>query len=73
MRPSEDIERLIRAEHWDPFCVLGPHTVERQGVQRILVRTIQPYAASVSVVVKGETIPAERAGPGGIFELASRG
>ena len=36
MRPSEDIERLIRAEHWDPFCVLGPHTVTANGIKRAL-------------------------------------
>ena len=63
-----DLAALARAEHGEPFRLLGPQTVEREGVQRILVRAIQPYAASVSVVVKGETIPAERAGPDGIFE-----
>jgi 1,4-alpha-glucan branching enzyme len=63
-----DLAALARAEHGEPFRLLGPHAVEREGLQRILVRTIQPYAASVSVVVKGETIPAERAGPEGIFE-----
>jgi 1,4-alpha-glucan branching enzyme len=71
-KPASELElelaALARAEHGEPFRLLGPHTVEREGVQRILVRTIQPYAASVSVVVKGETIPAERAGPDGIFE-----
>jgi 1,4-alpha-glucan branching enzyme len=63
-----DLAALARAEHGEPFRLLGPQTVEREGTQRIVVRTMQPYAASVSVVVKGETIPAERAGPEGIFE-----
>ena len=44
MRPSEDIERLIRAEHWDPFCVLGPHTVTANGKRATLVRAFLPEA-----------------------------
>ena len=47
--------------------------VEREGGRRILVRTIQPYATAVSVVLSsGETIPAKRLelgdGADGIFE-----
>ena len=63
-----ELAALARAEHGEPFRLLGPHAVEREGRPRVLVRTIQPYAASVSLVVNGETIPAERAGPDGIFE-----
>src|SRR2546428_13612 len=44
MRPSEDIERLIRAEHWDPFCVLGPRTVTANGKRATLVRAFLPEA-----------------------------
>ncbi|PYU33517.1 MAG: 1,4-alpha-glucan branching enzyme, partial [Acidobacteria bacterium] len=69
--PSElelELAALARAEHGEPFRLLGPHAVQREGAQRILVRTIQPYAGAVSVVLEGRAFPAERVHPGGIFE-----
>jgi len=70
--PASELElelaALARAEHGEPFRLLGPHIVERDRAQRILVRTIQPYASSVSVIVEGRAFPAELVQPGGIFE-----
>jgi len=69
--PSElelELAALARAEHGEPFRLLGPHPAQREGAQRFLVRTIQPYAAAVSVVLEGRAFPAERVHPGGIFE-----
>lgn len=63
-----ELAALARAEHGEPFRLLGPHIVERDRAQRVLVRTIQPYAASVSVIVEGRAFPAELVQPGGIFE-----
>ena len=60
-----ELAALARAEHGEPFRLLGPHTVEGG---RVVVRTIQPYAASVSVIVEGRAFPAELVQPGGIFE-----
>ncbi len=69
-RPTSELEReldaLARAEYGDPFHLLGPHIV--QG-DRVLVRTIQPYAASVSVAIEGRSFPAELVHSGGIFEV----
>jgi 1,4-alpha-glucan branching enzyme len=62
---DQELEALARAEHGEPFRLLGPHTVQRD---RVLVRTIQPYAASVSVVVEGRSFAAEVVHSGGIFE-----
>ena len=72
-RLEVELEVLARAEHGEAFRLLGPHMVEREGGRRILVRTIQPYATAVSVVLSsGETIPAKRLelgdGADGIFE-----
>jgi len=74
--PVSELERelaaLARAEHGDAFRLLGPHAVERGGERRIVVRAMQPHAASVSVLVNGEVIPGERietGGPSGIFEV----
>jgi len=70
--PASELElelaALARAEHGEPFRLLGPQIVERDRAQRVLVRTIQPYAASVSVIVEGRAFPAELVQPGGIFE-----
>ena len=68
-----ELEALARAEHGEAFRLLGPHMVDREGGRRILVRTIQPYATAVSVVLSsGETIPAKRLelgdGADGVFE-----
>jgi len=55
-----ELTAVARAEHGEVFRLLGPHAVEREGGRRILVRTIQPYASSVSIVIGDETIRAER-------------
>ena len=72
-RLEVELEALARAEHGEAFRLLGPHLVEREGGRRILVRTIQPYATAVSVVLSsGEAIPTKRLelgdGADGIFE-----
>ena len=36
---------LLRAEHPDPFGILGPHEVERDGARRWVVHVIHPYAS----------------------------
>ncbi len=64
-----DLAALARAEHGEPFRLLGPHIVQRDGGQRILVRVIHPYAASISVVVEGHAFPTDLAHAGGIFEV----
>jgi 1,4-alpha-glucan branching enzyme len=64
-----ELAALARAEHGEPFRLLGPHTVERDGGQRILVRALHPYATALSVVVQGRAFAAELVQPGGIFEV----
>ena len=63
-----ELAALARAEHGEPFRLLGLHSVEREGAGRRLIRVLHPHAASVTVVVHGEAIPAEKTGPEGIFE-----
>src|ERR1700722_2574408 len=59
---------LLRAEHLDPFSVLGPHEVERDGARRWVIRVIHPYARDIDILLDGEVIPASRLEPEGIFE-----
>src|SRR2546430_6434921 len=63
-----ELDALARAAHGEPFRLLGPHAIQRDGEQRILVRVLHPYAASLSVVVEGRAFPMELGHPGGIFE-----
>ncbi|MEO0888329.1 MAG: 1,4-alpha-glucan branching enzyme, partial [Cyanobacteria bacterium J06648_10] len=50
----EQIERVIRNQHHNPFEVLGPHTVEQDGKQIWAVRAYLPNA-DVAWVVLPET------------------
>ena len=56
----------------DPFAVLGPHLTE-DG--RVTIRTVQPAAASVDVVLtgSGESRPMARVGADGMFEATLTG
>jgi 1,4-alpha-glucan branching enzyme len=65
---ADELALLMRAEHSDPFRLLGPHVTERDGVRRVLIRTIQPHAAAVEIMLRGKAIPAERIHADGIFE-----
>jgi 1,4-alpha-glucan branching enzyme len=66
--PLSDNSRLLRAEHSDPFSILGPHEVERDGTRRWIVRTIHPYALEMAILLDGRVIPMARVEPEGIFE-----
>ncbi len=67
---SVELAALVRAEHSDPFRVLGPHAVESGGGKRIAIRTIQPHAAEVSILLAGggARYAATRIHPDGLFE-----
>jgi 1,4-alpha-glucan branching enzyme len=65
-RPS-DAQLLLRAEHSDPFAYLGPHAIQPGG-NRYVVRSIQPQAVSLHVLIGGQEIAAQRIDPGGVFE-----
>jgi 1,4-alpha-glucan branching enzyme len=47
----DDVERLLRAEHWDPFSVLGPHAIVEDGRSVLAVRAFAPDAREVSVII----------------------
>jgi 1,4-alpha-glucan branching enzyme len=65
-----EIELLVRAEHSDPFRVLGPHAVESGGKRTIVIRTLQPHAASVAVLwgKARKSYAAARIHPDGLYE-----
>ena len=45
-----EIDRIIHADHGDPFSVLGMHTEGEGAKAKLVVRTYQPQARSVAVV-----------------------
>ncbi|MBZ5699831.1 MAG: 1,4-alpha-glucan branching protein GlgB [Acidobacteriia bacterium] len=63
---------LSRAEHPDPFRLLGPHVAGEGDAKRLVVRAFLPRASEVSVVLEGHPnpVPALRISPEGLFEAA---
>jgi len=55
MPASKDVEALVRAEHHDPFSILGPHDDEQGGQ---FIRAFLPEALSVQLLSRdtGEPI-----------------
>ena len=47
----EQVERIVRNQHHNPFEVLGPHTVEQDGKQVWAVRTYLPTADTAWVLL----------------------
>ena len=66
--PLSENALLLRAEHTDPFGTLGPHEVERNGARHVIVRVLHPFAREIAILIDGQTIPAERIEPAGLFE-----
>lgn len=61
---QEDVELIVRAEHFDPFRILGMHRVEGG----IVVRAFLPEARQAWVVTGKEAQPLERIHPEGFFD-----
>ncbi len=67
--PRGEIEALLRAEHSDPFHLLGPHPVQRDAANYFAIRVFQPRAAAVAVMAgSAATVPGERIHADGFFE-----
>jgi 1,4-alpha-glucan branching enzyme len=71
-----DLQQILKAEHPDPFRVLGMHTVSVGGELRLVVRAFLPGAESVWVAdADGHDVaPMEQVHPDGFYEtLLPRG
>jgi 1,4-alpha-glucan branching enzyme len=64
-----EIENIVRAEHPDPFQILGPHWTEHGGVPTITIRAYHPGAVEVLVLANGSSYPGIRVHPEGLFEV----
>src|SRR4051794_40287653 len=70
----EIIDHLVHANFWDPFSVLGPHEVERDGKPARAIRAFLPEAKNAWVVMPGKgqsvtRVPLHRIHPDGLFEV----
>ncbi len=67
---EEDINAFVEARHPDPFGVLGPHAVLRNGKQLLSIRVFLPGAQKVWILTRpgGEELLANPLHPEGFFE-----
>jgi 1,4-alpha-glucan branching enzyme len=67
---SNGLESLIQARHSDPFSILGPHWVEREGKRVLAISALCPGADEMSVAwaANQKAYPARRIHPAGVFE-----
>ncbi len=72
---SAEIELIVRAEHADPFHILGPHRLEDEKGPGLAIRAFLPEAdqAFVRDARSGELHPMERIHPDGFYEVLLRG
>jgi 1,4-alpha-glucan branching enzyme len=66
----QEMEAITGGYHGDPFALLGPHMVEREGKTEWVIRAFLPQAAEAALLLGGATIPMERTHPGGLFTAA---
>ena len=58
---SPEVESILRAEHADPFAVLGPHPIETGAGRAIAIRVFLPRVNDVSVVLES-SVAGQRGG-----------
>ncbi|HXD20029.1 MAG TPA: 1,4-alpha-glucan branching protein GlgB [Vicinamibacterales bacterium] len=69
-RTVEDdaLDAVAAGEADDPFAVLGPHGTRHDGRPAIVIRTMQPSATGVELLVGDRAIPMVRRHRDGLFE-----
>ncbi len=65
-----EVEEIVSGKHSDPFHILGPHWMERDGHPLLAIRAFRPGASGLEVVwsASGQAYGAERIHPDGAFE-----
>jgi 1,4-alpha-glucan branching enzyme len=65
------IERLVKAQHWNSYEILGPHPTSLNGKPAFVVRTFAPAAQEARVIPDfpgSEPLPMKRVHEAGLFE-----
>src|SRR5579871_4956786 len=65
-----EVEQLLRGELSDPFHLLGPHWIERNGKSFLSIRAFRAGATAATILWQGgqKVIPAAKLHPDGFFE-----
>jgi 1,4-alpha-glucan branching enzyme len=68
--PPEEIDQILRAEHRDPFHILGAHLVTIQGQSAVAIRAFLPGVQTARAVAMDlpATQPMTKIRPQGFFE-----
>ena len=69
MDMNEQIDRLLRAEHYDPFKVLGVHFTGKEN-NTATIRCFQPQARTVFLLIDDQEIPMVKIMEEGLFEAS---
>jgi len=69
-RFHEELKSLAQGEFSDPFGILGPHRLERDGQSILVIRALRPGAASLDVLWGADrrVLPAASILANGLFE-----
>jgi 1,4-alpha-glucan branching enzyme len=72
----EQLQRILTAQEWDPFSVLGPHRESDGKAEHIRIRAFLPDAAEVACLPHqqhGDPLPMTLVAPDGLFEAVFPG
>ncbi|HVN24243.1 MAG TPA: 1,4-alpha-glucan branching protein GlgB [Syntrophorhabdales bacterium] len=74
MVSKQDVEKIVRSAHHDPFEVLGAHQLRSGGKQAVAVRAFLPEATEARVVRldTAEICPMKKLHPDGFFEAIAK-
>jgi 1,4-alpha-glucan branching enzyme len=67
--PDAHVRALVSATCTDPFGVLGPHGLTIDDRPAVVVRTLQPAARKVELLVGSQALEMDRCHAAGLFEL----
>src|SRR5580693_1779603 len=63
-----ELNAISKGRSADPFQILGPHWIERNGRPALAIRAFLPRAVRVTVIWGSTTQVASKIHPDGIFE-----
>ena len=66
---NEQIDRIVHSTHYDPFQVLGVH-FSGEDDKIATVRTFQPHAGTVELLIGGRRFPMTRIREEGMYEVS---
>jgi len=72
----EQLQRILNAQEWDPFSILGPHRESYGKTEHIRIRAFLPEAAEVVCLPHqpyADSLPMTLVFPEGIFEVVFHG